>query len=78
VRQSNYLKRASKRFLAGTRCKWPCDAVESGIRTLEQWASILAEERDIELHHQELQKQAKHLKVMRRLQRSSGHDHATV
>jgi hypothetical protein len=78
VRQSNYLKRASKRFLAGTRCKWPCDAVESGIRTLEQWASILAEERDIELHHQALQKEAKHRKVLRRIQRSSGRDHAMV
>jgi hypothetical protein len=78
VRQSNYLKRASKRFLAGTRCKWPCDAVESGIRTLEQWASILAEERDIELRNQELQKQAKHRKVLRRIQRSSGRDHVMV
>jgi hypothetical protein len=54
MRRSDYWKRASKRFLAGTRFKIPCDAVEAGARTLEEWARMLAEERDIELEHRAL------------------------
>jgi hypothetical protein len=78
MRRSNYLKRASKRFLAGTRFKWPCDAVESGVRTLEQWAAMLAEERDIELRYQEAHRPSKYRKVVRTIQTSSRHDLATV
>jgi hypothetical protein len=54
MRRSDYWKRASKRFLAGTRFKIPCDAVEAGVRTLEEWARTLQEEREIELEHRAL------------------------
>lgn len=46
--RQSYLKRASDRFLKGTRFKTPCDAVEAGVRSLEHWAVILAEERERE------------------------------
>jgi hypothetical protein len=78
MRRSFYFKRASKRFLEGTRCTSPCDAVAIGLRTLEQWAAILAEERELELCYQESHKPAKHRKVVRRIQPSSGQDLAAV
>jgi hypothetical protein len=49
MRTSPYYKRASKRFLAGTRFKTPCDAVGAGARTLHEWTQVLEEERSIEL-----------------------------
>jgi hypothetical protein len=49
MRRSDYWKRASKRFLAGSRFKIPCEAVEAGTRTLEEWTRMLREEREIEL-----------------------------
>jgi GTP cyclohydrolase III len=49
MRTSVYYKRASKKFLAGTRCKTPCEAVESGTKTLLEWSSILEEERNKDL-----------------------------
>jgi hypothetical protein len=54
MRRSDYWKLASKRFLLGTRFKCPCDAVEAGTRTLEEWARVLAEEREIELENRAL------------------------
>jgi hypothetical protein len=78
MRRSDYFKRASKRFLEGTRCTCPCDAVESGRRTLEQWAAILSEERDIELRYQEAHRQSKPRKVVRRIQTSNGQDFAAA
>jgi hypothetical protein len=52
MRRTSYMKRASSRFLDGTtRCKTPADAVESGQRTLAQWALLLGEERDRELEY---------------------------
>lgn len=44
-----YLRRSAKRFLAGTSCRSPFEAVMRGSRTLEQWADILDEERELEL-----------------------------
>ncbi len=52
MRHLSYLKRASRRFLEGTRCRTPVDAVTSGRRSLEEWAHILAEERDLALQGQ--------------------------
>jgi hypothetical protein len=49
MRRSDYWKRASKRFLAGSRFKIPCEAVEAGTRTLEEWTRVLREERELEL-----------------------------
>jgi hypothetical protein len=78
MRRSTYFKRASKRFLEGTRRDSPCEAVASGKRTLEQWAAMLAEERDIELHHQAMQRPVKHFKVIRVIRASSAHSHSAV
>jgi hypothetical protein len=46
--RSPYFKRASKRFLTGSRFRTPCEAVEAGARTLEEWSRILLEERELE------------------------------
>jgi hypothetical protein len=48
MRRTSYLKRASRRFLEGTRYKTPVEAVEAGARTLAEWADTLGEEREIE------------------------------
>ncbi len=48
MRRTSYLKRASRRFLEGTRYKTPVEAVEAGARTLAEWADTLSEEREIE------------------------------
>jgi hypothetical protein len=44
----SYLYRATKRFLSGTRYESPIEAVEKGIRTLDEWTLILSEERELE------------------------------
>jgi hypothetical protein len=54
MRKADYWKRASKRFLIGTRFKIPCEAVEAGARTLEEWGRVLQEEREIELESRAL------------------------
>lgn len=46
--RSPYFKRASKRFLNGSKFKTPVEAVEAGARTLEEWSRILLEERELE------------------------------
>jgi hypothetical protein len=48
MKRQSYLRRATRRFLEGTRHRVPVEAVAAGIRTLEAWASILEEEREIE------------------------------
>jgi hypothetical protein len=48
MRRTSYLKRASRRFLEGTRFKAPVEAVEAGERSLTDWAEMLAEERETE------------------------------
>jgi hypothetical protein len=49
MRTSVYYKRASKKFLAGTKHNTPCEAVESGTKTLLEWSNILEEERHKDL-----------------------------
>ena len=44
-----YLKRARKRFLAGTNCKTPEIAVALGARSVKQWADIVQEELEKQL-----------------------------
>jgi hypothetical protein len=46
MRSVSYLKRASKRFLEGTRFRSPFEAVDAGMDTLERWVEVLAEERE--------------------------------
>jgi hypothetical protein len=48
VRKQSYLTHATRRFLEGTRHNSPIDAVLAGVRTLDVWASILDEERELE------------------------------
>jgi hypothetical protein len=49
-----YAKRARKRFCKGTCFVAPVDLVLTGKCTLEEWADILREERDLEQRKQEL------------------------
>jgi hypothetical protein len=46
MRKISYMKRAAKRFLEGTTCRQPVEAVERGIKTLEEWVEVLAQERE--------------------------------
>ena len=46
MRRINYMKRAARKFLAGTRFRTPVDAVEAGIRTLTDWVDALNFERE--------------------------------
>jgi hypothetical protein len=48
MKRISYMKRATQRFLEGTKFRSPVDAVEAGIRTMGEWADILAEERELE------------------------------
>ena len=48
MKRTNYMKRATLRFLEGTKFRTPVEAVEAGIRTLGEWADMLAEEREAE------------------------------
>jgi hypothetical protein len=54
--KSHYLKRATRRFLKGTRFKSPVEAVESGSRTVDMWLKIVEEERlrsEINMRHKD-------------------------
>lgn len=53
MRRCAYYKRAAKQFLAGTRFKAPFEAVAAGLKTLEDWADMLALEREIEDRYDE-------------------------
>jgi hypothetical protein len=59
----------------GTRFKILCDAVEAGTRTLEEWARVLAEERDIEFRYLASHRQSKHRKVVRTIQNPNEGSH---
>jgi hypothetical protein len=49
-----YAARARRRFCKGTCFVAPVDLVLTGKRTLEEWAVILSEERDLEQRNQTL------------------------
>jgi hypothetical protein len=48
MKRINYMKRATTRFLEGTKYRSPVEAVEAGVRSLTDWAEMLAEEREFE------------------------------
>jgi hypothetical protein len=48
MKRTNYMKRATTRFLEGTKFRTPVEAVEAGVRSLGDWADMLAEERELE------------------------------
>lgn len=71
MHQTKYLKRAKHRFLQGTRFRTPYDAVESGKRTIEDWLSILCDERETYFAQQralaDLRKPSRAPRVKRRM-----------
>jgi hypothetical protein len=54
-----YLRRSKKRFLEGIRASSPFEAVMQGIRTLEQWADILNQERELEIERLSLKRETR-------------------
>jgi hypothetical protein len=66
MRRADYWKRASKQFLTGTRFKSPCEAVEAGARTLEEWARMLQEERELEFQHRAVRAMAHNPRIKHR------------
>jgi hypothetical protein len=48
MRKSPYYKRAAKQFLLGSKFRTPCEAVEAGVRSLEEWSNLLLEERELD------------------------------
>jgi hypothetical protein len=48
MRKQSYMKRASRKFLEGTRFRHPIEAVEKGVRTLEEWVDCLNAERELD------------------------------
>jgi hypothetical protein len=59
-----YAQRARRRFCKGTCFVAPVDLVLTGKRTLEQWATILSEERDLALEANAVQVN-KHFSITR-------------
>jgi hypothetical protein len=53
MKKTAYLTRATKRFLEGTNCKSPIQAVEQGIKTLSDWIDTLSLEQEIESEQNE-------------------------
>jgi hypothetical protein len=60
MRRLSYYKRTSRRFLQGTRHRTPAEAVEAGSRTLEQWVTLLSEERELEGQYVQERKMRQH------------------
>jgi hypothetical protein len=54
LKNHKYAERARRRFCKGTCFVAPVDLVLTGKRTLEEWANILAEERDLAMKAQEM------------------------
>lgn len=48
MKQVGYLKRATRKFLHGTKFRSPVEAVEAGIRSLGDWADTLTNERELD------------------------------
>jgi hypothetical protein len=59
MRRTSYMKRASQRFLEGTKFRSPFEAVEAGVRSLVDWTQLLAEERDSEMQYLQERPRAK-------------------
>jgi hypothetical protein len=59
MRRTSYMKRASQRFLEGTKFRSPVEAVEAGVRSLVDWTQVLSEERDLEMQYLQERPRAK-------------------
>jgi hypothetical protein len=53
MKKTAYLIRATTKFLEGTNCKSPIQAVEQGMKTLNDWIDTLSLEQEIERVHLE-------------------------
>jgi hypothetical protein len=53
MKKTAYLTRATKRFLEGTNCRSPIQAVEQGVKTLSDWIDTLSLEQEIESEQNE-------------------------
>jgi hypothetical protein len=53
MKKTAYLTRATKKFLEGTNCKSPIQAVEQGVKTLSDWIDALSLEQEIETEQNE-------------------------
>lgn len=56
MKKTAYLTRATKRFLEGTNCKSPIQAVEQGIKSLSDWIDTLSLEQELESEQVELRR----------------------
>ncbi len=59
MKRTNYMKRAARRFLEGTKYRTPVEAVEAGIKSLGEWADMLQEERELEASSNEIRRNTK-------------------
>jgi hypothetical protein len=49
MKKTAYLIRVTQKFLEGTNCKSPIQAVEQGIKTLNDWIDTISLEQEIEV-----------------------------
>jgi hypothetical protein len=56
MKKTAYLTRATKRFLEGTNCKSPIQAVEEGKKTLSDWIDTISLEQEIEATQLEIRR----------------------
>lgn len=61
LRKHKYAQRARKRFCKGTCFVAPVDLIFTGKRTLEEWAAVLSEERELEQRKQSLSQTSRDL-----------------
>jgi hypothetical protein len=54
LRKHKYAQRARRRFCKGTCFIAPVDLILTGKRTLEEWAAMLSDERELEQRRQSL------------------------
>jgi hypothetical protein len=50
MRRLSYPERAARQFIKGTRCSSPVEVVEKGIKPLDEWTELLAQERTAVLY----------------------------
>jgi hypothetical protein len=64
LRKHKYAQRARKRFCKGTCFVAPVDLILTGKRTLEEWAAMLSDERDLAMEANAVQAK-KHFSITR-------------
>jgi hypothetical protein len=67
MRRINYMRRAARRFLQGTRYRTPADAVEAGVKSLTEWVDTLNLEREKDWLEQQRREVALYSRSSRRI-----------